>query len=325
MTIATAPIAITENVELNQFGFDGLRFKKVNTDSIGGYEWAGPCPICGGRDRCIVSNGFYWCRHSSVCGGKGNLASRSASKFRFSQEHLRRIENEQKRKEQKKIKEQGEKIAALNRSKVWREYHRALLKNFSLLQRLESEGITLSAINHYQLGYAARFRTYDYESKKSVDVPALSFPHFSLMDKFKCLNIRMRILDHRYAERVAKYLPWRSNLPVLFFPAFTEQDREIVIIEGEKKAIVLQEHGIPAIGLWGIHAVKEEWAPWIIHRFEKRYLVYDADNWGVIQATYKQAERLQAKPAFLNLPGKADDLLVAGKITPGELMEQVRG
>jgi hypothetical protein len=190
---------------------------------------------------------------------------------------------------------------------------------------LENEGITMRAVNRYQLGCTNAFRVYDYTAEKWVKVPALSFPHFSLNDNEKCLNIRMRILDRSFVQNSAKYLPWRSNMPVLFFPAFDDDDQEeVVIIEGEKKAIVLKDHGIPAIGLWGIHMLKDEWIPWIINRFPKRYLVYDADNWGVIQATYKQAERLQAKPAFLNLPGKADDVLAAGKITAKEFMEQIK-
>ena len=93
-------------------------------------------------------------------------------------------------------------------------------------------------------------------------------------------------------------------------------------LNARKKAIVLKKYGIPAIGLWGIYAVKEDWIPWMIKRFERRYLVYDADNWAVLQSANKQADRLQALPVFP--PGKPDDLLTSGAMTPGQFTAMLR-
>jgi len=52
------PIHIKD--ELAQFGLDAAHFKQVTKDKIGGKEWHGPCPFCGGVDRFIVSNGAYF-------------------------------------------------------------------------------------------------------------------------------------------------------------------------------------------------------------------------------------------------------------------------
>jgi hypothetical protein len=315
-------IAITDNTELNQYGFEGNRFRRKTRDMIGGYEWGGPCPVCGGTDRCIVSNGLYWCRHAEVCGCMGSLEARGNVQVDpQAKMHTRMVIQEEK---ERQARDQARKIAALNRSRIWQVYHRALLEYPEMISNLNAEGISQHAIKRYQLGYCPAFPAYNHDLKKVVNVPAFSIPHFSMNRKGWCLNIRMRILDESFAENVAKYLPYRANLPTLFFPAFTPKDKEVVIIEGEKKAIVLQRYGIPAIGLWGIYAVKQRWIPWLTRRFEKRYLVYDADNWGVISATYHQAKVLKAKPVFLNLPGKVDDLLVSGQMTADELIRQIK-
>lgn len=310
-------LPIRYNTELDKFGFDGSRFRRIGHDKQGGSEWAGPCPVCGGTDRCIVSNGFYWCRHAGnngsvgACSFKGHLENMGKTPKATPEEKAeaarRAAENEER-----EAKEQREKIRQINRTQVWRIYHETLLSFPELLEWLEKEGITRKEVERYQIGYTASFSTYERETQRTVTVPAYAFPHFS--GSGECLNIRMRIMDPEFAEANGKYRPWKPGLPTLFFPAYDDNDKYVVFVEGEKKAIVLKSHGIPAIGLWGIYAVKDEWIPWLEKRFEKRYLVYDADNWNVILSTYTQAERLMAKPVFT--AGKPDDLITSGKMTP---------
>jgi len=307
---------ILDNTELNRFGLEGVRFKPVNHDRMGGLEWAGPCPVCGGTDRLIVSNGYYWCRHSSICGFKGKLEK--LGKVDVTEKERKQIERKVREYDAKRKNEQIAKIRVMNDSRIWEKYHRTLTKSPELIAQLGKDGITEKDIHKYQLGYTDSFSTYHYGKKHWVDVPAFSFPHFR---GSTCMNIRMRILDNEYTNDHGKYKPFRSNLPTLFFPAYEKKDNFVVIVEGEKKAIVLKRFGIPAIGLWGIYSVKDEWVPWLNKRFEKRYLVYDTDNWNVIETAVSQAERMNATVVFM--PGKPDELLISREMTPKKFLRSI--
>jgi len=73
--MATDLIPITTNSELTTFGLDSDKFVKyASRDKIGGMEWHGPCPFCGGLDRFLVSNGQYFCRACNKGGVLANLA-----------------------------------------------------------------------------------------------------------------------------------------------------------------------------------------------------------------------------------------------------------
>jgi len=300
-------IAITDNLELNRFGFTGDKFRRLTRDRIGGWEWGGPCPSCGGDDRFIVSNGYFWCRQ---CGRKGSLERIGGIKP--DPESRRQAKIAAQKAEKERQEEQRVKLVNLNKSRVWEIFHQNLINNDQMILHLQKEGISLRSIEKYQLGYHPKFSAYRPDTSMFVYVPSVAFPHFN---GGRCLNIRMRILDKEFTAAHAKYLPYRSGLPTMFFRAFEPEDREVLIVEGEKKAIVLQEIGIPAIGLWGIHALKDKWIPWFKKRFDKRYLLFDADNWGVIQSSYRQAEKIDAKTIFLDKPGKVDDLILKGNIT----------
>jgi len=218
-----------------------------------------------------------------------------------------------------KAREDAEKreknLAYINRNRIWEYLHNNIWSNLGIIDHLKKDGVTTSMIAQYQIGYDPRFRLWDWDKKQEVYVPAISWPIFS--DTGICINLRMRILDDYYVKTKAKYLPYRLYLPQAFFPAWGYTDRWCVILEGEKKAAVMRRFGFPSAGLFGVNNFSDHWIPQFKQRFSQLFVMFDSDNPGVVATAKRLAEKLGAKPVFP--PGKPDDLLVAGHLTPQEM------
>jgi hypothetical protein len=313
---------ITDISDLTKYGcFDTGAFKRTGRDRIGGYEVEGPCPFkCGGAgtDRLVISNGKYWCRS---CHTGGYLENLLKTKPNISEKDREKARLAAKQEEEKRERKQRQHLKALNngRTKLWNIYHKELLNHPEEVKRLKDDGISRAAIGEYRIGFNPSFNAYDYDASEFRVVPAVTFPHFKDRTKRYCINIRHRILDQEYAEKYAKYLPWRTGLPQGYFPAFSKKDKDfIVILEGEKKSIVLKEHGIPAIGLWGINNLKDDWIEFWKTRFDRRYILFDGDNWNVINTAIRYENRLDARAVFLH--EKPDDALVQGRVSTNDIL-----
>jgi hypothetical protein len=311
-------IPVHEVSELAQYGFDPGGFRKTGRDSIGGQEFTGLCPGCG-ADHMIVSNGKYWCRKE--CGTQGfieNLAK--ANGIEIDEKAIEASRREAEAKKERDRIDQQNKLKALNESRVWEEFHENLLRAPDRLAELDREGIHRKLVEQYAIGFNPRFRPFDHEMSRWVEVQAFTFP---ILGDDYCFTIRNKVLDEAFVKRTkAKYLPYRSNLPIKFLGAYEPGDNVIVIVEGEKKAIVLKDHGIPAIGIWGVNMFKSEWMPWTIKRFERRYVLFDSDNWHVMMAAERLAKDIQGAPIYLK--GKPDDLLVSGQITAEDIRHEMK-
>jgi hypothetical protein len=299
-------IPIHDSSDLAQYGFS-TNARPVRKDNSGGWEWETACPQCGGVDRMIISNGRFWCRQQ--CGQRGWLSWIAYKKeIRIDPAKQRAAELKAKQEEKIKRDEQAARVVRLNQHKYWISHNKTLLKSPTHLDMLAADGITIENVRQYKLGLYRGFKAKHPATDQYIYVDGFTLPHFKGL---KCVNIRVRILHPDFSKD--KYRPYWWNLPYAFFPAFGPDDRYVVFVEGEKKAIVLRNHGVPAIGLWGIHGIKEEWIPWFLERFDRRYLMFDGDNVNIMLLTYREAERIQAKPVFLD--DKPDDLLNAELIT----------
>lgn len=321
MTLIKEDVPIYSTSEISKYGFDPTIFRTTGRDRLGGYVVEGPCPFgCNGNgdDRLTISNSYYWCR---VCGSTNHLNNLvNGRKIRQTQEEIGKIRKkaEQAERDRKRKQRQNLKILNNGRTKLWTIWHKELKKRPDRIAKLAADGVSIKSINKHIIGFNPQFRAFDFETGQFKTVPAFTFPHFQDRSRRKCLNVRNRILDDEISKR-AKYLPWRSGLPQSYFPAFDRQDKNfVVILEGEKKAIVLKEHGIPAIGLWGINNVKDEWIEFWKTRFERRYIMFDGDNWNVINQAIRYEDRMSARAVFLHK--KPDDALVSGKITAHKIL-----
>lgn len=309
-------IPIMDASQLEEYGFDYTRFKRMTRDKIGGYEFHGPCPTCGGIDRLLISNGMYYCRNSDGCGERGSLAFRG--KKSLTEEDRRQISDRMAKAEREERVEREKRIRDLTKTRRWEEFHNNLLVMPKLLQQLEEQdGILLRAVKHFRLGYNPTFHfSQDGELKEA---PALTFP---ILWKNTCVNIRHRILLPDEQIVGDKYRPIWRHLGLAFFIADFPRCDFVVFVEGEKKAIVLWTFGIPAIALWGVHCWKDEWIPQFVGRYKRRYVAFDEDNDQVLQAEILFARAVSGK--ILYLGGKPDNLLLSGKLTPQGLVNIIR-
>jgi hypothetical protein len=309
----TSRIPINDSSELSRLVFwahktkvkilDTSAFRKVTHDQIGGYEWAGPCPSCAGKDRFIISNGKYWCRRGCGCQGTLSFGYMSPQELIdyteiYADNMVKAKEREHKLEENRKAK-----ILKLNKDKIHWEFHLNLINNPELLENFYRVGIEYDAIVEFTLGYNPHFG-YTNENEQIVYSPAWTFPIWN-WEHTEIINIRHRIIN---AQGGMRYRPIYSGLGNYFFHA-PRSNRQVFIVEGEKKAIVLWWYGFSAIGLFGIHDRKPEWYPLWKSKYQKLAVLFDNDNEAVISAGKIFAQELGAK--WLDLGGKPDDLLLS--------------
>lgn len=127
-----------------------------------------------------------------------------------------------------------------------------------------SEGILPHTIKRYKLGYCPKFPLWQ-ETKKDYEyIPSYVIPYFHYGE---LVSIRHR-LKGREGD---KYRPEFAGLPCqlynvdcldeLEFSAL--EPGEVALVEGEKKALVLGQECIQAVGLPGVEAWKRYGAEWL--------------------------------------------------------------
>jgi hypothetical protein len=194
---------------------------------------------------------------------------------------------------------------------------------------LIKDGITMASIEKFQIGFNPKFMVWDWEKEEHYPTQAITFPAFyefrdrdhNMMGRY-CVNIRHRCYGIRGGG--GKYRPFSNGLGMHYFLAYDRRNQDFVITEGEKKAIVLYQYGFNSLGLWGIETFQDSWLPdvrrWIKNAISAAIVFdHEADEtkrkhiWDVGK---RLAEKLGIPHVKLPMPGKVDDLLVQGKISP---------
>lgn len=186
----------------------------------------------------------------------------------------------------------------------------------------QSEGILPHTIKQYKLGYCPTFPVWgqvDGEYRIIEHCPSYVIPYFHYGE---LVSIR-----HRLAGREGdKYRPEFAGLPAKLFNVDCLDDLDlnalnetgaVCLVEGEKKAIVLGQEAIPAVGLPGVEAWKRyeaEWLP-LFKNTSCVYVVLDPqaeERAREITATFN-GNGIKAK--FVMIPCKPDDFFTKYKGT----------
>jgi hypothetical protein len=278
-----------------------LHFKRKTAN-----EASAACPWCLGDDRFLVfSDNGYWCRR---CGRKGWLDEEDDEWQELSPEErrLRLIEAEQRRARRER-EEQERRLSALERMHNCTD-HLDYFHN-SPHDKLEywlDEGMTLDTIQRYQLGWCPRCPT-DREGRPSFTIPVYD------RDAKTLINIRHRLERSNGGD---KYRPHVAGLGQQLFNSFftTSRDDSIIITEGEKKSIILDQEGFPSVGIMGKRSFMRQWLKWL-EPFRTVYVALDPD-------ASESAERLAGlfgdRGRVLDLPVKADDFFVRYGVASNE-------
>jgi len=279
MSYISNPVAFTEN----HFG--------ISLRKSSGNEWVGPCPFCkDGDDRFHVWEdvGNYWCR---VCERKGFVDKLADSRPLTEEEklelRLRKLEAQQR--------EQDRRLSALERMarcKAHLTYHDNLTDEH--IEWWRTQGILQDSILDYCLGFCFRCPT-DKEYRPSYTIPVINGGTLQ--------NIRHRIADAGGGD---KYRPHLPGLGTQLFNADFLNDNtidDIVLVEGAKKSIVLDQQGIPSVGVLGKQSFKKEWLP-LFGGLRTIYITLDPD---ATEAAKRLATLFEGRARIVNLPVKPDD------------------
>ena len=227
-----------------------ITLKHVSND-----EHAGPCPWCGGDDRFRVwETGNYWCRPGlGHCGREGWVDELTGEKLSDHDRRLLALEAKQHQLERKQA-EQERRLTALERLQQARpdlRYYRNL--NEKAMEYWISEGIYDDAIEKHHLGYCDACPTY--RESPSYTIPVYGYDT-------KLVNVR-----HRLAQPggTGKYRPECAGLGTSLYhaEALREPLARVLVVEGEKKSVVLSQHGFTSVGLMGkSFRWQRQWFDW---------------------------------------------------------------
>jgi DNA primase len=108
-----------------------------------------------------------------------------------------------------------------------------------------------------------------------------------------------------------------AGLPnVLFNADFLRSDADhIIIVEGEKKSIVLAQTGLPNVGIMGKSGFQAAWVPKFA-RFRVVYVMLDPD---AEQQAAEIARLFSGRGRVVSLPDKPDDIIVKHEATRDDL------
>lgn len=169
------------------------------------------------------------------------------------EQRLRLVEIEQER-HARVLKEHAERLGRLEKlrqSNIHMRYHRAL--TVPLRGLWWNEGIYDEAIDRFMLGWTDSCPTA--KGKASVTIPVFGYEN-------TLMNIRHRLLDPGGHGR---YRPQMSGLGNHLFnaPILNSSHERVLVMEGEKKAIVYDQAGYPTVGIMGkANGWDDEWIKW---------------------------------------------------------------
>jgi hypothetical protein len=290
-------------VKLSQMDIEALpNYRKRTT----GGEYSSACPACGGdpakdtdRFRFWPAEGNYWCRQ---CNFEGFVIDSASSLFQVTPEMKAEWAKQQAEREAADLASQLTGIERLRRQQPHLTYIRNLNGQSNYIQ--EKWGLQPDYIEYFKLGYCYSCPTYPESS-------SISIPYFWQGD---VINIRHRLVA---PNGCGKYRPEAAGLPSAIFNADILKDEKwIVLVEGEFKAMVLCQSGLPAIAIPGANTFKEKWVN-LFSAVDRVFVALDpgalVQGWQIGLLLSKAG--VQAR--VVTLPEKPDDMIIRYRVGVG--------
>jgi hypothetical protein len=276
------------NINLSEFDIEALQNHKRKSTK----EWSSACPICGGKDRFLYwpGKGNFWCRQCNLSGFIGNDARSDLTEIQ--------IADIERRKRQAHRAEAEKRQSALERLQAKRNdivYYRNLNGNSQYVKN--KWGVTDATINAFKVGYCHACPTSTYSD-------SITIPYYW---QGNLINLRHRLSS---PNGQGKYRPEMAGLPTAIFNAdvLTGDADHIVLVEGEFKAMILEQHGIPAVGIPGANIFKEKWLPMFSGKSVFVALDPGAEKQAMKICKLLSGAKIQSRMA--SFPVKPDDFFV---------------
>jgi len=278
-----------------------LEFKRKNNN-----EASASCPICRRATTdgfLIFGNGGYFCRK---CNAKGWL-------------------DEENPKPLDPIEQLALKVAALEKQQLDQERRLTALEEMhKCTDHLKyhthtdyeywiAEGIFPETADQFLLGYCQSCPTF--RQSASHTIPVLDYNK-------RLANIRHRLIS---PNGKGKYRPHRAGLgPQLFNSSILQHPlSRVLLIEGEKKAVVTTQYGWPSVGVMGKNTnerkLSTEWLPWF-NSVKELIICLDPD---AIESAWRLGEIFarggHRGVRVASFPSKPDDMLTLWKANEDDI------
>lgn len=275
----------TDTVQLSQKDIESLPNYRQKTRKG---EYSSSCIRCGGKDRFLFwpDKGNYLCRR---CELKGFVVE--ASSLTFSQEQYEAWKRAEQQRQQAERREQLSTLDRIAQSSKADMYHEQMTDRSYWYE----QGLSDVTIDRFKLGYSPACPTYP-------DSPSWTIPIYY---QNRLYNIRHRLAN---PNGCGKYRPEMAGLPPAIFNADILDGPEwmIVLVEGEVKAMCLQEVGFQAVGIPGASSFKPKW----VKLFKDTQIVYIALDPGAEKEAGEIGAILSSQgiqTRVCSLPVKPDD------------------
>ena len=196
---------------------------------------AGPCPYCGGRNKadsnrlCVWETGNYWCRK---CDRRGWWLESTPDEGR------KRAGEQQQEREARALRER----ATMARSQAWREFHEYGLQNGGV-GNWEARGVDRSDYLRRGLGVVHR-------PAIGPDCDWLTIP---VWYRNVLMDVRLRSLSTDPAYSGPRYRSLKAGVPPHPYDLDSiRRYRDILLVEGEIKSILINKAGYGVVGLPGV-------------------------------------------------------------------------
>lgn len=293
---------------LDNIGIHGL--KKVTTT-----EAAGPCPMCGGRDRFHVHAIREWpswlwmCR---VCSPEWRWLDEYDERLKrsMSPDEMIRLANERALMEKARKEELQKSLARFSTAQLWQELHRRM--NEDNREWWRARGIPDEWQDYLQLGYIP-----DKIITGGAHSPAYTIPY---LRGSQAVTMQYRLTNP--PDPKDKYR-FEAGLPSAWYatnPAEPLKD-QVIICEGAIKAMVTAIYSNTTAAVVAVPS-KTSWAgiQQTLKDAGRVWVVLDPD--GQAEAE-KLARAIGQNARIVTLPGKIDDMILAG-FEPAELKQAFR-
>lgn len=279
-------ITFSQNdVKLSAFDIENLPNHQVKSSK----EWSSSCPVCQGKDRFLFwpDEGNYWCRQCDLSGFVGRETQST-----LTDDQLADLKRRERQAKQAEIDRKRTAIERLQAKRPDIIYHKNLNGKSKYVK--DRWGLTDDTIENFKVGYCTACPTSSYSD--SITIPYYWHE--------KLINLRHRLNS---PNGQGKYRPEAAGLPTAIFNAdIIKSEDWLVLVEGEFKAMILDQNALPAIGIPGATIFKEKW----LKLFSTEQTVYVALDPGVEQSAVKIVSILNEggiKARLVSLPVKPDD------------------
>ena len=327
-------IALTKSIDLVAMIGQTTPLKKISAK-----EYAGPCPVCKGKDRFHVHQEKGWfCR---VCQGdtkwhdpidfrqwmygeritqaiENLLGGRKLDRGAVERISLERNEREQARRAQEAQATQDAR-ARLGASRVWETYH----ANEAGRELWRERGISDDWQDYYKLGYCPPREWLSGDTRFTSASLTIPYLRYTAPLQYTCTSLKHRLLCNDAPG--GKYRPEFAGLGnQLYYPMHEEPILpRVLLVEGEIKAMVVQ------IALWSLDPLPNITVCAVAGKSVKPELLAELAGCEKVWICLDPDARRNAvelsvtlgndRCKIVNLPGKVDDLITMGVIDGPEL------